>query len=143
MGSNRPGTVGDGDFWRVTRASTSDPWGPVENIASINTIDNENMPELSSDGIELFFSSNRPGSSGEDVWRATRDTFEAPWSPAVRVAELSSATLDRGVSLWNNDSRSSPRSGTSVYSSTRRSKSCAAPSVSTSRRAALLLRLMV
>jgi len=101
--SNRAGGAGMSDLYRVTRASTSDNWGAVERILELATVSNENTPGLSSDGLEMLFSSNRAGSQMEDVWATTRATLDSPWEPPIRVPELSSASLDRGPSLWNND----------------------------------------
>lgn len=44
---------------------------------------------ISSDGLEMFISSERDGFAQIDIYRATRPNRSAPFSPAVRVTELS------------------------------------------------------
>ncbi len=41
---------------------------------------------ISADGLELYFTSNRPGGSGNfDIWVATRETIQDPWSEPVNL----------------------------------------------------------
>ena len=72
--SNRTGSIGLGDIWCSTRGSTLDPWStPVNPGSQINTTFNEQNPYLSSDGLTLFFASDRPGGSGGvDLYVTTR-----------------------------------------------------------------------
>lgn len=52
-------------------------------------------PVLSADGLLLYFSANRAGTlGGRDIFVASRPTAQAPFGPAARVAELSSARDD-------------------------------------------------
>jgi Tol biopolymer transport system component len=55
------------DIYLAQRPSTSDPWGPPQNIGStINTPATENNPSFSRDGHWMFFNSNRsPGGFGD------------------------------------------------------------------------------
>src|SRR6185295_7932379 len=64
--SNRPGSLGSAlDLWVATRESTLDAWSTPVNVgSSINTTAIENNANLSSDGLTLFFSSDRPGGLG-------------------------------------------------------------------------------
>jgi len=58
----------------------SDPvnLGPVVNSSSLDT-----GPRLSPDGLSLYFSSNRPGIGGFDIWIARRDCKSCPWQAPV------------------------------------------------------------
>jgi Tol biopolymer transport system component len=63
--SNRAGGFGLMDIWVSTRASTQDAWStPVNMGPTINTKFNEEMPSLSTDSTELYFTSDRPGGQG-------------------------------------------------------------------------------
>ena len=70
--SGRPGGLGGGDIWTATRQNANDPWSPPVNVLSLNTASNDFTPNLSFDGLTLLFASNRPGSSGNDLYIATR-----------------------------------------------------------------------
>ena len=76
----------DGDEILVTRRlSTDDDWGEPEHLGpAINTPDDlvsDCMPDISDDGLELYFMSNRPGSyaGNYDLWVATRETTDDDW----------------------------------------------------------------
>jgi Tol biopolymer transport system component len=63
--SVRAGGLGDGDLWVSTRTSTQEAWSTPVNLGpTINTEFDEQMPSLSADDTELFFTSNRPGGKG-------------------------------------------------------------------------------
>jgi Tol biopolymer transport system component len=70
--SNRLGSVGGIDLWTSTRQSVHDAWSEPVNVAELNTTFNDQTPSLSFDGRTLIFSSNRPGSVGNDIWMSTR-----------------------------------------------------------------------
>jgi Tol biopolymer transport system component len=76
-----------GDISISRRASLSDPWGPPESLGpNVNSPANEIGPSISADGIELYFTSNRPGGfGGYDVWVSTRTTAADPWGKAVNA----------------------------------------------------------
>jgi Tol biopolymer transport system component len=64
------------DLYVTTRRDPSASWSQPVNLGPpINTDANEQQPGLSSDGRQLFFASNRPGSLGNlDIWVSTRPT---------------------------------------------------------------------
>jgi hypothetical protein len=82
--SDRPGGAGDLDLWVSTRQATSDAWSPPINLSPIvNTPSDERAPNLSSDGMTLFFQSAREGGlGGPDQWMTTR---RAPWITSLSV----------------------------------------------------------
>jgi Tol biopolymer transport system component len=52
----------------------------------VNSLSLEFSPEISADGLALFFSSNRPGMSGlSDLYLATRPTVNEPWGAAINL----------------------------------------------------------
>ncbi|MBL7186631.1 MAG: PD40 domain-containing protein [Phycisphaerae bacterium] len=72
--SNRPEGSGDYDLWVTTRSTVSDPWGPAANLGQgINTIYGESGPNISADGLSLYFCDYnlaKPGGSGGiDLWQ--------------------------------------------------------------------------
>lgn len=75
--SSRPETAND--LWVSTRESTCDPWSaPVSLGPTVNTVCpslatcNDQAPRLSYRATALFFSSNRPGGGGSDIYVMTR-----------------------------------------------------------------------
>src|SRR5439155_18062433 len=79
--SNRTGSNGTAsDLWVATRASTIDAWSTPVNLGdTINTASVEQNPYLSSDGMTLFFSSDRAGGSGGlDLYMSTRTPSAGP-----------------------------------------------------------------
>jgi WD40-like Beta Propeller Repeat len=72
------GTLGEDDIWRATRPSVDEPFGPLENVAAVNSTSDDSNPYVLSDGDALYFMSRRAGST--DIYRARRegDDFAAP-----------------------------------------------------------------
>ena len=63
-------------------------FGPARNLGrAINTPSIEVGPNLSADGLTMYFVSDRPGghSGTAELWRSTRATVRAPWQAAVNV----------------------------------------------------------
>ena len=52
------------DLYIARRKSISDPWGEPVPLDGLNTTNDEISPELSRDGLWLFFSSDRPDGEG-------------------------------------------------------------------------------
>lgn len=94
--SDRPDDYGAGDLYQATRATTSDPFGNVMNLGSgINTEYMEASPSISSDGLTIYFHSDRPGGAGDrDLYQATRATTSDPFG---NVISLGSGVNTSGV----------------------------------------------
>jgi hypothetical protein len=88
--SQRTGGYGGSDIWVSTRATTSDPWSEPINLGpNVNSASWDGCPSISSDGLALFFSSERPGGyCEEDIWVTTRPTTGAEWGPPVNYPSL-------------------------------------------------------
>lgn len=90
----RPGDAGT-DVGADT--CTLGPWGPPVAIGELNTTFLEYGPQLSSDGLTLYFDSNRAGD--EDLYVATRPSRTAPFGMPVRLANLTTANAEGDPSL--------------------------------------------
>jgi len=67
------------DDTEFTNWSTPVNLGPVVNSSSI-----EGSPQVSPDGLSLYFSSNRPSEFGDfDLWVSRRDCKSCPWKEPV------------------------------------------------------------
>jgi hypothetical protein len=84
---NRSGGYGHCDIWVTQRASRNDPWAPPENLGQlVNTSSFDQSFRISPDGLELYFSSTRPGGYGaEDLWVTKRATRNDPWGAPVNL----------------------------------------------------------
>lgn len=78
---------------------------PVE-VPGLSTGSNDQMPNLSKDGLEIVFVSDRPGGEGGfDIYTATRTSVLHPWSTPVAVAEVNSGGSESRPSLSGDGKR--------------------------------------
>jgi len=96
FGSTRPGGLGGYDIY-VSAQLPDGSWGTPASVAELNSPAGDQRPSIRSDGLELFFHSNRPGSFGQlDVWVSTRDSTSDPWTTPVNLgAVVNSPVLDQ------------------------------------------------
>jgi hypothetical protein len=81
--SSRTGTLGRDDIWIADRASLTASFSTPVQIAGVNTPSGEGSAQLLADGLELVFSSDRPGGAGgNDLYRATRGSLTEPFAVA-------------------------------------------------------------
>ncbi len=72
-------------------------FGPVKNLGPVvNGPAADCCPNLSADGLTLYFSSGRPGGLGDyDIWSCTRSSVDAAWGPPVNIgAPINSVYYD-------------------------------------------------
>jgi len=94
--SDQPGGHGGADIWQTKRATTNDEWGPVENLGSVfNTSDHETAPFISSDGLELYFASDRSGTWA--LYVSKRETTYEEWDEPINLVVLNSALENTGA----------------------------------------------
>jgi dipeptidyl aminopeptidase/acylaminoacyl peptidase len=86
-------TGGQNDIWIARRTLTSDPWGSGALVSELSSPQNDEDPEVSPDGLNLFFSSDR-GGDGMHLYVSQRRTLDTPWEQPMRVGGLGSSTLD-------------------------------------------------
>lgn len=98
------GRSGNAEIWRATRPMASGAWNPPTIVTELKDPAVESTPELSRDGLSMWFASTRAGSTGaDDVWLTTRTSIGGTWTAPVRVAELSSPVVDRGFALFQDE----------------------------------------
>ena len=85
--SCRAGVIGVVDLWATTRATRNDSWQEPMNLGpTVNSSSFDGFPDISADGLALFFMSERPGGvGGRDVWMTTRRTTNEPWATPVNL----------------------------------------------------------
>jgi hypothetical protein len=79
------------------RGKAYSEWSTPTNLGPpINSPTNDNSAVLSKNGLTLYFSSDRSGSGGEDIFVAKRRHKNAPWEEPVNLgAVVNSASMDR------------------------------------------------
>lgn len=62
-------------------------FGPGVRVDELSTADDDRMPNVRRDGLEIVFSSNRAGATpfDQDIYVATRATTHSPWSAPQRI----------------------------------------------------------
>jgi hypothetical protein len=62
-------------------------FGPVKNLGPVvNGPAADGCPNVSADGLTLYFSSGRPGGLGDyDIWLSTRPSVDAAWGAPVNI----------------------------------------------------------
>jgi Tol biopolymer transport system component len=88
--SEREGGSGEEDIW-LSQRDAGGAWMPPRPVVELNSEQRETGIALSSDGLTIWWSSDRSGGAGGlDVYSAHRDRRDAEFSAIERVAELSS-----------------------------------------------------
>jgi len=105
--SNRPGGYGDLDIYMTTRATHSSPWGQPVNMGSrINSSGSDRSPRMSSDGLELYFTSYRSGGYGyHDIYVSRRATTNDPWGEAANLGPVVNSTYGENMPCLSRDGR--------------------------------------
>jgi Tol biopolymer transport system component len=94
--STRPGGLGFEDIWLATRASVADAFGTPTNVTALSSSDVDSAPELSSDGLTVYFHSIRFGGLGAtDLYTATRPSLGAAFGTPTLMANVNSSGGDR------------------------------------------------
>ena len=102
---NRPGGYGTFDLWVTKRPTKDDNWGPPENLGPIvNGTSGEGGPWISSDGLELYFNSNRYGGCGSwDIWVTRRVTINDPWEQPINLGAVVNSSAEEGAPFISAD----------------------------------------
>jgi hypothetical protein len=110
--SNRAGNIsgsktGTTDIWVAHRETLTSAFGPAVNLGpTLNSIGNDTAPNVSSDGHNLAFGSDRDGGcGGYDIWVSHRantsvDIGDGGWEPPVNMGcTINSAVNEDGPFL--------------------------------------------
>ena len=83
------------DLFLSTRSTIADAWGDPVPMTELNTANAEGAPGIASDGLTLWFSSNRPGGIGAiDIYVTTRRDRASSWSMPLPVVEVDTTAND-------------------------------------------------
>jgi hypothetical protein len=80
------------DFAVATRPSLGGTFGPMTVVPELSTAYEESHATFTSDGLVVFFQSDRPGGTGgSDLWTASRASPADPFSSVQPVTDLNTA----------------------------------------------------
>ena len=98
--SDRPGGLGGHDIY-VSELQPDETFGPALLVAELSSPGEDTGVTIRRDGLELFFTSNRPGGVGyDDLWVATRKSTLDPWSEPVNLGPVvNSGVIDGAPQL--------------------------------------------
>jgi hypothetical protein len=100
--SDRPNGFGGDDIWVSRYDPATGRWGEPSNLGPpVNTADHEFHAWITSNGLSLYFASDRPGGKiTYDLWVSKRASLDAPWEePAPVPGEVNSDRSESGPSL--------------------------------------------
>jgi hypothetical protein len=127
-----PATESNWDTWLSTRTTTEDAWGqPVRMEAPLNTSYDDGAVFISSDALELYLYSLRPGGSGSsDIWVAKRESRDSSWNSIVNLGPIINSSSTEwiasmsadGLELYFDSNRSGGFGGFDLYMATRTTK---------------------
>ena len=127
FGSDRPG-VGSVDIYSSTR-DVDGAFAPAALVVDLSTPSVDERPNVRKDGLEIFFDSDRPGTiGGTDLWVASRESLDAPWSTPVNLGSAVNSTSTElrpslsfdGVTLYFSSNRApGGRGSQDIYVTTR------------------------
>jgi Tol biopolymer transport system component len=102
---------------------------PATPVTELNSEWDDLRPTIRPDGLQLFFSSDRPGLANSDIWVSTRADILSPWSTPVNVGHpintefaerVPAVSADGGTLIFSSDRPGSLGSGTTdLWVSTR------------------------
>jgi Tol biopolymer transport system component len=96
----------DEDIYMATRQTIAEAFGPAQNLGpTVNALGSADFsPELSLDGLTLYFGSSRPGGQGDgDLYVTTRSSIDDPWeAPQNLGPSVNSAYFDGQPSISAN-----------------------------------------
>ena len=105
-------------------------FGPATPVAELNTAFGDLRPNVRRNGLEIVFDSNRSDTlGGQDLYSATRESLDDPWSTPVNLGPVVNTTNNetRG-SFWRGETlyfgrAPGPEGSTDIYVTTRHSHS--------------------
>ncbi|MFL5306676.1 MAG: hypothetical protein ACJ8F1_15780 [Polyangia bacterium] len=86
------------DIWTSTRTGPNAAWKPAVIQADLSSPGNDVDPDVSPDGLTIYFSSDRAG-DGYHLYVARRAARGQPWGAPQELTGLGTSTLDMGPTV--------------------------------------------
>lgn len=100
--SRRTGGFGKGDLYVARRTAIDAAWGdPVLIEERINSSKHEHQPDISADGLELYFARGEGSDDWEsmDIWVSRRESVNEAWGDPVALDIVNSEWYDSGPDI--------------------------------------------
>lgn len=89
---------------RATRAQLTGSFGAPVPLTSLNTVNDEQNPWVSTDELRIVFDSNRPtGEGSQDLWLARRAARTGDFEAPINLDELNTTASEEGPTLSTNE----------------------------------------
>jgi len=85
--------VGTGGDIYVSEQAADGSFGPAVLVAELSSLSSDQRPSVAHNGLDIYFHSDRPGSSSNDIWVSTRESVLAPWSSPTKLGPPINATV--------------------------------------------------
>lgn len=121
--SDRSGTR---RIYKSTRSSTTSGWSVATEVTELNAAGfNTGAPTLSTDGLSIYFNSNRNGNT--DIYKASRSSVTNPWGPVNPLGIVNTLATEGGPEIsadgltmyFHRMETNGPVTATSIYKATR------------------------
>ena len=100
--NHNPAPVNAGGDIYVSTQAADGSWGDAAPVSELNSAASEQRPSISHDGRTIYFFSNRPGSSSDDIWVATRADVTRPWTAPINPgAPINTAADERHPFIYS------------------------------------------
>ncbi|UTW60593.1 OmpA family protein [bacterium SCSIO 12741] len=121
--ADAPGGKGGKDIWFVVWDKTERAWGAPQNVAGINTPDDELFPFIKDDGTLYFSSNGHAGMGGMDIFKAEQVGKNEWGNVENMLPPINSASHDHGIFFLGNQNkgyfasnRPEGKGGSDIYS---------------------------
>lgn len=108
--NRNPSPVNTGGDIYVSEQAPDGSWGTAVPVPELNTDSSDQHPSVAPNGVEIYFHSNRLGSTldplgtttSNDIWVSTRESVLAPWSPPTNLgAPINTAADETGAVIFS------------------------------------------
>ena len=111
----------------VSERQADGDFGPASPVAELNSASSDIQPNVRKDGLEVVFASNRRAGTDQDLYTASRDSLDAPFSSPVMLGtavNTTTASETRPSLSWDGTTllfgrNPGPEGSTDIYIATR------------------------
>jgi Tol biopolymer transport system component len=104
-GDSLSGGQGGLDVWIATRPNITSPFSNVRNLAEINSSAADGHSSISPDGLTLHFVSDRNSSGIGQLFKATRESLDAPFGSPEHLSFFDSPGSSLGYPFLSSDGK--------------------------------------